>query len=173
MRACQAASVSPMPELQENSALSADQGPATAEPSSSSQASDMPLLQRRRPLWRHFSRTARRTRFCNYANTLFFFVPIGLVTGTLHLPAEIVFAVNILSLIRLAPLITFSIDELSSSVGRVFGQLMQPTSGNAVELIVKFPSHCWHRTFLTICPSHRLALLLWAVESPSLLVQVC
>ena len=161
-----------MPELPERSALSADQGPATAEPSSS-RDSDMPLLQGRRPLWSHFSRAARRTRFCDYANILFVFVPIGLVTGILHWPAEIVFAVNILALIRLAPLITFSIDELSPSVGRVFGQLMEPTSGNAVEMIVKFPSHCWHRTFLTIGPSQRLALLLWAVESPSLLAQVC
>jgi hypothetical protein len=162
-----------MSEGSEASVLSADQGPATAEPSSPSQDSDMPLPQGRRPLWWHFSRAARRTRFFNYANILFVFVPIGFVTGILQWPPEIVFALNLLALIRLAPLITFSIDELLLSVGRRFGQLMQPTSGNAVEMIVKFPSNYWHGTFLTTCSSQRLALLLWVVESPWLLAQVC
>jgi Ca2+:H+ antiporter len=138
--ACLVASLRPMSEVQEDSAPapSADQAPALAPVQASSADQGMPLPEGRRPLLWHFSRAARRTRFCKYANVLFVFIPLGLIAGIVRWSAEAVFTVNLLALVRLAPLITFSIDELSPSVGRLFGQLMQPTSGNAVEMIVSF-----------------------------------
>jgi Ca2+:H+ antiporter len=102
---------------------------------------DLPLREEGRPaepFWFHLSRTIRRTLFSGYTNVLLVFVPIGIAAGTFGWPAEAVFALNFLAIIPLAPLITFSIDELSPSVGHAFGELMKPTSGNAVEMIVRY-----------------------------------
>ena len=102
--------------------------------------SDMPLREGGQPTepfrW-HISRAIRRTLFNGYTNVLLVFVPIGIAAGTFDWPAEAVFILNFLAIIPLAPLITFSIDELSLSVGHAFGELMKPTSGNAVEMIVR------------------------------------
>lgn len=127
---------------------------------------DMPLRDVNRPaeppFWFHLSRTIRRMSFRGYTNVLLVFVPIGIAAGTFGWPAQIVFVLNLLAIIPLAPLITFSIDELSPSVGHAFGELLKPTSGNAVEMIVRYLYPCGG----LICPvltsllPRRLALLL-------------
>ena len=85
----------------------------------------------------HLSRVIRRTLSSSYTNVLLVFVPLGIAAGTFGWPVQAVFILNFLALIPLAPLITFSIDELSLSVGHAFGELVKPTSGNAVEMIVR------------------------------------
>jgi Ca2+:H+ antiporter len=103
---------------------------------------DMPLREADRPadpsFWFHLSSAIRRTFFGSYINVLLVFVPIGIAAGTFGWPAQAVFVLNFLAIIPLAPLITFSIDELSPNVGYAFGELMKPTSGNAVETIVRY-----------------------------------
>lgn len=100
---------------------------------------DMPLCEGGRPAepfrW-HISQAIRRTLFSGYMNVLLVFVPIGIAAGTFGWPAEAVFVLNFLAIIPLAPLITFSVDELSPIVGHAFGELLKPTSGNAAEMIV-------------------------------------
>jgi len=78
----------------------------------------------------------RRIRFCDYVNVLLVFVPIGIAAGTLGWPVEAVFVLNFLAIISLAPLITFSIDELSASIGGAFGGLIKASLGNVVEMVV-------------------------------------
>lgn len=89
------------------------------------------------PFCWHSPGAIRRTVFSGgYTNVLLVFVPIGIAAGTFGWPAKAIFVLNFLAIIPLAPLITFSIDELSPSVGHAFGELMKPTSGNAIEMIV-------------------------------------
>ncbi|KAE9379876.1 vacuolar calcium ion transporter /H(+) exchanger [Stipitochalara longipes BDJ] len=88
------------------------------------------------PVQWHIPRALNTILSGRYTNRLLVFVPIGIAAGTLGWPVEAIFALNFLAIIPLAPLITFSIDELSPSVGHAFGELMKPTSGNAVEMIV-------------------------------------
>jgi Ca2+:H+ antiporter len=101
---------------------------------------DIPLRDGGRPAepfrW-HISQAIRRTLFGSYINVLLVFVPIGIAAGTFSWPAEAVFVLNFLAIIPLAPVITFSIDRLSPSVGHAFGELIKPTSSNAVEMIVR------------------------------------
>ncbi|KAI9654614.1 MAG: hypothetical protein M1829_000900 [Trizodia sp. TS-e1964] len=100
---------------------------------------DMPLREEGRPaelFWLHLSRTTRRTLFSSYTNVLLVIVPVGIAAGNFGWPAEAVFALNILALIPLAPLIIFSVDELSPSVGHVFMEPVKPILANAVEMIV-------------------------------------
>jgi Ca2+:H+ antiporter len=101
---------------------------------------DVPLREGEQPVehmsWR-LSRRIRRPLFSGYDNVLLVFVPIGIAAGTFGWPAEAVFVLNFLAIIPLAPLITFSIDGLSPALGRTFGELLRPTSGNAAEMIVR------------------------------------
>ena len=102
---------------------------------------DMPMREADRPAQTpfrfHLSRAIRRMFFSGYSNVLLVFVPIGIAAGSFGWSAQAVFILNFLAIIPLAPLITFSIDELSPSAGHIFGELIKPTSGNAVEMIVR------------------------------------
>jgi Ca2+:H+ antiporter len=69
---------------------------------------------------------------------LLVFVPIGIAAGFLGWPAAVVFLLNFLAIIPLAPIIAFSIDELALGVGHVFGKFLKATSGNAVEMTVGY-----------------------------------
>src|SRR5436305_9465616 len=73
----------------------------------------------------------------SYTNVLLVFVPIGIAAGTLGWAVVTVFFLNFLAIISLAPLMAFSIGELSASVGRVLGGLLKEILGNAVEIIVR------------------------------------
>jgi Ca2+:H+ antiporter len=84
------------------------------------------------------SRRIRRALFCGYNSVLLVFVPIGIAAGSLGWHVEAVFVLNFLAIIPLAPLITSSIDVLSTVLGHTFGELLRPTSGNAVEMIVGY-----------------------------------
>ena len=90
-----------------------------------------------RHFWWHPSRAIRRALFHSSMNVLLVFVPIGIASGTLSWPAETIFVLNFLAIIPLAPLITFSVAELSPSVGHISDGLMKAISGNAVEMIVR------------------------------------
>jgi Ca2+:H+ antiporter len=80
--------------------------------------------------------------FCGYANVLLVFVPIGIVAGTLGWPVEAVFLLNLLAIVPLAPIMAFSIDKLSASIGHVFNGLIKVTLGSAVEMIVRYLKYC-------------------------------
>jgi Ca2+:H+ antiporter len=104
---------------------------------------DVPLLEREQPAVEHMTWPLTRrmgiSLFSSYDSVLLVFVPIGIAAGTLGWPAAAVFVLNFLAIIPLAPLITFSIDSLSPLLGYIVGELLRPTSGNAVETIVRCP----------------------------------
>lgn len=90
----------------------------------------------RRPSW--YLDHATRTALCSsYMNVLLVFVPIGVAAGALGWAVVTVFFLNFLAITSLAPVIAFSIRELSASVGRVLGGLLKTTLDNAVETIVR------------------------------------
>ncbi|PMD33456.1 hypothetical protein L207DRAFT_639559 [Hyaloscypha variabilis F] len=105
-------------------------------PSPAEENTNMPFGMPAAPLRWHIPRALKTAVSGRSPNGLLVFVPIGIAAGTFGWSAKAVFALNFLAIIPLAPLITFSIDELSPSLGHAFGELMKPTSGNAVELIV-------------------------------------
>jgi len=70
-------------------------------------------------------------------NVLLVFVPIGIAAGTLGWAVVTVFFLNLLAIISLAPLMAFSIEKLSASIGRVLGGLLKEILDNAVEIIVR------------------------------------
>ena len=85
-----------------------------------------------------YLRHIKRVVLCSsYMNVLLVFVPIGIAAGTLGWAVVTVFFLNLLAIISLAPLMTFSTGELSASVGRVLGGLLKEILGNAVEIIVR------------------------------------
>jgi Ca2+:H+ antiporter len=111
--------------------------------------------------WWHPSREIRSTLFGSYANLLLVFVPIGIVAGTFGWPVEAVFFLNLLAVIPLAPIMAFSIDELSASIGYVSNGLIKVTLGSAVEMIVRYLKYCaLIYLFLTSLLILRLAPLL-------------
>lgn len=72
----------------------------------------------------------------SYANVLLVFVPAGIVSGTLGLPEEVVFWLNFLAVVPLAPLITMAVLRLSVHAGPVRGGLLKAILGNTAEMIV-------------------------------------
>jgi hypothetical protein len=81
-------------------------------------------------------RAIKGTLFCSWANLLLFCVPLGLVAGELGWDATWVFVLNFLAIFPLAEILSYSTEELSASVGNIFGGLINATFGNAVEMIV-------------------------------------
>jgi Ca2+:H+ antiporter len=88
--------------------------------------------------WR-ISQAARRPLFYGYKTLLLVFVPFGIIAGTLGWPAEAAFILNVLAIIPLGPLIVSSVDELSPFLGHTSGRLVKTISGNAVEMVVRYP----------------------------------
>ena len=72
----------------------------------------------------------------SYANVLLVFVPAGIISGTLGLPEEVVFWLNFLAVVPLAPLITMAVLRLSVHAGPVRGGLLKAILGNTAEMIV-------------------------------------
>ena len=92
----------------------------------------------RRSSW--YLNHATRAALCSgYINVLLVFVPIGVAAGALGWAVVTVFFLNFLAIISLAPVIAFSTEELSASIGRVLGGLLKAILGNAVETIVRHP----------------------------------
>src|ERR1700709_254490 len=50
----------------------------------------------------------------NYVNFLLVFVPVGIITGALHMDPVLIFSMNFLAIIPLASLLSFATEELSS-----------------------------------------------------------
>lgn len=85
-------------------------------------------------------RTIRGTLFCSWANLLLFCVPLGLVAGKYEWDSAAVFVLNFLAIFSLAEIISYSTEELSASVGKILGGLINAAFGNAVEMIVSCSS---------------------------------
>lgn len=75
----------------------------------------------------------------NPVNVLLVFVPVGIVAGSLGLPAEAVFWLNFVAVIPLAPMIRMAVLKLSSDNGRTRGGLLRAAFGNMAELMVRIP----------------------------------
>jgi hypothetical protein len=67
---------------------------------------------------------------------LLVFLPLGIAASTFGWPSITVLIFNLLAIIPLSALVSFSADELSIYVGDLVGELINATFGNAVELIV-------------------------------------
>lgn len=80
--------------------------------------------------------TGRRVLHSNKVYALLVFVPLGIASGTFggHPIATLLF--NLLAIIPLSALVSYSADELSEIVGELLGGLINATLGNAVELAV-------------------------------------
>lgn len=81
-------------------------------------------------------RTIKGTLFCSRLNLLLFCLPLGLFAGQQEWNSTAVFLINFLAIFPLAEILSYSTEELSASVGQIFGGLINATFGNAVEMIV-------------------------------------
>ncbi|KAL8369946.1 hypothetical protein RB595_000346 [Gaeumannomyces hyphopodioides] len=81
-------------------------------------------------------RAAKGTLFCSWANVLIFCIPLGVVAANHDWDDTWTFILNFLAIFPLAEIISWSTEELSMSVGQIFGGLINATFGNAVEMIV-------------------------------------
>jgi hypothetical protein len=101
--------------------------------------------------WAKFTADVRHalgaTWHSSYTNYLLPFVALGIVAGALSWHSAAVFILNFLAIFPLASLLSYSTDELSSSVGQTFGGLINATFGNAIELIVSKLSISFHSQF--------------------------
>jgi hypothetical protein len=75
----------------------------------------------------------------NKSNVLLVFVPLGIAASTFGWPSITVSIFNLVAIIPLSALVSYSADELSIYVGVLVGELINATFGNAVELIVWHP----------------------------------
>ncbi|KAN0109967.1 hypothetical protein V8E51_006354 [Hyaloscypha variabilis] len=64
------------------------------------------------------------------------FVPLGIFAGAIHLDPVLVFILNFLAIMTLAPILGFATKRLSASVGYVLGELIHAMFGNAVEMTI-------------------------------------
>lgn len=72
----------------------------------------------------------------NILNVLLVFVPLGIASGVLHYGALTVFALNFISIVPLASVLSDTTEVLASKTGNTIGGLLNATFGNVVELIV-------------------------------------
>lgn len=70
---------------------------------------------------------------------LLVFVPLGILASTLRWNSILISIFNLVAIIPLSALVSYSSDELSNSVGELWGALINATFGNVVELIVCHP----------------------------------
>lgn len=83
---------------------------------------------------RTFVIAARTTRNLNIASIV---VPaIGIIAGKFQLMDPLVFALNIAGASFLVRWIVRSVEALSISTGRLFGELLKGTLGHSLELLV-------------------------------------
>jgi hypothetical protein len=84
----------------------------------------------------------------NKTYVLLVFLPLGVAAHTFGWPSITILIFNLLAIIPLSALVSYSADELSIYVGVLVGELINATFGNAVELIV------WHPLLpRLLCPS--------------------
>lgn len=72
----------------------------------------------------------------NILNSLLVFVPLGIIAGYLEVRPTIVFALNFVSIIPLASVLSDTTEVLASKTGNTLGGLLNASFGNVVELIV-------------------------------------
>jgi len=82
-------------------------------------------------------RAAKGMLLCSWANLLLICVPSGVVAANYDWDDTWAFVLNFLAIFPLAEIISWSTEELSMSVGQIFGGLINATFGNAVEMIVR------------------------------------
>ncbi|GKT61146.1 calcium/proton exchanger [Colletotrichum tofieldiae] len=72
----------------------------------------------------------------NYVNFLLVMVPLGVVAGKLHWSPTAVFTINSFAIIPLAAVLSFATKQISMTLSKALGGLINATFGNVVELIV-------------------------------------
>jgi hypothetical protein len=101
-----------------------------------------PIQDKIKYIERETLRTIKGTLFCSWANLLLFCVPLGLIAGKYEWDPTTVFVLNFFAILPLAEILGYSTEELSGSVGQIFGGLINATFGNAVEMIVSCSYLC-------------------------------
>ncbi|KAJ3352729.1 hypothetical protein HDU83_007677 [Entophlyctis luteolus] len=76
------------------------------------------------------------TKILFFNITWIIFVPLGILSSTLHWGDIPTFILNFCAIIPLAKVLDYTTDQLSMRVGETLGGLLNATFGNAVELIV-------------------------------------
>ena len=73
-------------------------------------------------------------------NVLWVFAPLGLTSGALHWNSILTSIFNFLAIVPLSAAVSDASDKLSDAFGDLLGAFINATFGNAVELIVYYPS---------------------------------
>lgn len=114
------------------SGISAESDPPTPPPSERASSPTAPLHGRTNP----FHMVIMRIGSHPVLKALAGFVLLGLLSGFLGWPRQLVFWVNLVALVPLMAIITIAITELSHTLGPFFHELLKSTLGNSVELMV-------------------------------------
>ena len=85
--------------------------------------------------------TIKATLYCSKANFLLVFIPLSFIATAQEWHPVAVFAVSFLAIFPLAELLSWSTEQLSTSIGQTLGGLLNATFGNAVEIIVRCALH--------------------------------
>jgi len=103
-----------------------------------------PSGQDRPLIWSDLPRHAfevTRGALPGYTSLLLGIVPLAIVLGASQLNSIATSISNFFAIIPLSALVSYSSDRISDRVGQSLGALINATFGNAVELIVSYPSH--------------------------------
>jgi Ca2+:H+ antiporter len=94
-------------------------------------------------LWVQYSsyvtRAANALLYSNKLYVLFIFVPLGFVASALGWHTIAISSFNLIAIIPLSALVSYSSDELANHVGELVAELINATFGNVVELTVCHP----------------------------------
>ena len=100
-------------------------------------------IQSASSIWMHAilraTHTASAALYNNKTYTLMIFFPLGIAASFFGWPSITISTFNLIAIIPLSALVSYSADELSIYVGDLVGELINATFGNAVELIVCDP----------------------------------
>lgn len=103
-------------------------------------------------IWTHAilqaTHAARAALYNNKTYTLMIFLPLGIAASFFGWPSITITAFNLVAIIPLSAMVSYSADELTFYVGDLVGELINATFGNAVELIVCRPCFLFWRASL-------------------------
>ncbi|GAX72836.1 hypothetical protein CEUSTIGMA_g291.t1 [Chlamydomonas eustigma] len=86
--------------------------------------------------WEAEARLVGRLLSSSYLSVLLLFIPLGIAGGFLHWNPQLVFGLNLVSLIPLALVLGDVTEDLAQHYGDVIGGLLNATFGNVVEVIL-------------------------------------
>jgi hypothetical protein len=84
---------------------------------------------------RYVYNAIKATLCCSKANLLLGFVPLSPIAGARNWKPVVVFILNFIAILPLAELLSWSTEQLSGSVGKTLGGLLNATFGNAIEIV--------------------------------------